>query len=187
MSAAAEHPKAMRIQNPPRERLALVVAAPFDLRLRIEAEGERITACRYTRAATSRADRRTPPVLREAAHQITAYCRKRLQRFDLPMELHGPPLWVAAWRFVAGLEFGEVISYSDAARALGRPGAHRAVAAAMRETPYDLIVPAHRVIGADGTIRGDGGMRRRLLAFEGYRGKIMRASAQPRAVRMRAR
>ena len=111
------------------------------------------------------------PVLREAKAQITAYFRKRLRRFDLPLALHGTPLQIAVWSLVAQLETGELISYSDLARAIGAPRAHRGVAAAMVRTPYDLLIPAHRVIGADGTVRGAGpnSLRRRLLAFEGIR------------------
>ena len=77
----------------------------------------------------------------------------------------------SVWRFVARLEFGEIVSYSDVARIMGRPGAHRGVARAMSESPMELFVPAHRVVGADGTVRGAGpqSMRRRLLAFEGIR------------------
>jgi methylated-DNA-[protein]-cysteine S-methyltransferase len=111
------------------------------------------------------------PLLREARDQINAYFRKRLRRFDLPLALHGTPFQIAVWRLVASLEAGELISYGDVAAAIGAPLAHRGVAAAMRKTPYDLLIPAHRVIGADGRIKGSGAnsLRRRLLAFEGIK------------------
>ena len=111
------------------------------------------------------------PLLREARAQINAYFRKRLRRFDLPLALHGTPFQIAVWQLVASLEVGELISYGDIGRALGRPRAHRTVATAMRETPYDLLIPAHRVIGADGRVKGAGpnSLRRRLLTFEGIK------------------
>jgi O-6-methylguanine DNA methyltransferase len=65
-----------------------------------------------------------------------------------------------------------LVSYADIARAIGRPRAHRGVARAMSRTPLDLFIPAHRVLGADGTIKGDElqtAMRRQLLQFEGFR------------------
>ena len=73
------------------------------------------------------------------------------------------------WDLVSQLEVGELISYGDVARAVGFPGAHRGVAAAMGRSPYDLLIPAHRVVGSDGRIKGAGpnSMRRRLLVFEG--------------------
>jgi methylated-DNA-[protein]-cysteine S-methyltransferase len=108
-------------------------------------------------------------LLREAVRQVRAYFARRLRRFDLPLDLHGTPFQQDVWRFVAGLEVGQLVSYSDLARLVGRPRAHRGVATAMRVTPIDLFIPAHRVVGSDGTVRGAGpnSVRRRLLAFEG--------------------
>jgi O-6-methylguanine DNA methyltransferase len=85
------------------------------------------------------------------------------------LHLEGTPFQIDVWHFVAALEVGELVAYGDLARAIGRPRAHRGVAAAMRRTPIDLFIPAHRVVGADGSVRGAGpnSLRRRLLTFEG--------------------
>ena len=147
-----------------------------DLYLACDAEG--VIASRFTARA-----RRTAPArravtrsasnaaLREAVRQIEAYFARRLVRFELPLVLTGTPFQVAVWHAVAALRVGDLASYAEIARAIGRPNAHRGVASALAQTPLALLIPAHRVVGADGTVRGatPGSMRRRLLAFEGSR------------------
>ncbi len=150
-------------------RAGMTVSTPIGAVLQVAADGGEIVACDFRARARARSTPVRDPLLREARTQLDAYFRKKLRRFDLPLALRGTPFQVAVWQLVASLEVGELISYSDVARALGAPLAHRGVAAAMRKTPYDLLVPAHRVIGADGRIKGAGpnSLRRRLLAFEG--------------------
>ncbi len=147
-----------------------MVALPFGITLAVEAGSDVILASSFCRCKAKRSPG-NHPLLREAERQLNAYARRRLRRFDLPLHLCGTAFQRAVWRLVAQLETGEAISYGDVAKAIGAPGAHRAVAAAMRATPFDLLVPAHRVIGSDGTVRGAGprSLRRRLLAFEDIR------------------
>ncbi|HEX4013851.1 MAG TPA: methylated-DNA--[protein]-cysteine S-methyltransferase [Candidatus Cybelea sp.] len=120
------------------------------------------------RGRRAAAPQRNDPLLREAAVQVRAYFARRLRCFDLPLHLRGTELQVAAWRLVATLSFGEFVSYADVAAAIGRPGRHRGVAAAMSATPLDLFIPAHRVVGADGRVRGaaPNSLRAKLVAFE---------------------
>lgn len=145
------------------------IATPFGLELLIATDGEAIVGSDFVPRARSRARSASHPLLEAAHEQVASYFARRLRRFDLPLALVGTALQIAIWRFVAQLEVGEVISYADVGRALGHPRAHRAVALAMGRSPFDLFVPAHRVIGADGRIKGAGttSMRRRLLHFEG--------------------
>lgn len=118
---------------------------------------------------SARGARVVDPLLREIRKQVAAYCAKRLRRFDLPLSFAGTPFQCRVWQLVSQLEVGEVVSYADVARAIGHPLSYRGVAAAMARAPYDLFIPAHRVVGADGKIKGAGAnsMRRRLVAFEG--------------------
>jgi O-6-methylguanine DNA methyltransferase len=135
----------------------------------VESDGAQLTRSDFLTRCPSGARTPAGALLREAKRQVDAYFRKRLRRFDLPLRLEGTPFQVEVWSFVAGMDVGELVSYGDLARILGRPRAHRAVAAAMRTSPLDLFIPAHRVVGADGTVRGAGygSLRRKLLAFEG--------------------
>ncbi len=150
-------------------RAEMTVSTPIGAVLHVSSEAGEIVGCAFRPRARARSTPVRDPLLREAREQIGAYFRKKLGRFDLPLALHGTAFQVAVWQLVASLEAGELISYGDVAGAIGAPLAHRGVAAAMRKTPYDLLVPAHRVVGADGRIKGAGpnSLRRRLLAFEG--------------------
>ena len=152
-------------------RADMTLSTPVGAVLQVSADAGEIVGCDFHSRARARSTAVRDPLLREARAQIDAYFRKKLRRFDLPLALHGTPFQIAVWRLVASLEVGELISYGDVAGAIGAPLAHRGVAAAMRKTPYDLLIPAHRVIGADGGIKGAGAnsLRRRLLEFEGIK------------------
>ncbi len=145
----------------------LIFETPFGRSLLVVHDGEHIVESSFCAARPARRPRTT--LGREIAAQVRAYLQRRVQRFDLPLLMEGSALHVAAWRAATALRFGETASYAEIAAAIGRPGAHRAVASAMARTPLDLFLPAHRVIGADGSIRGASpdSMRRILLAFEG--------------------
>ena len=147
----------------------IAIETPIGVTLVVDSRGESICAATFSRNLKVEARRTSNALLREAKRQVQAYFKKRLTRFDLPLHFEGTDFQKDVWNFVAGLETGQLVSYSDLARAIGRPRAHRGVAAAMRMTPIDLFVPAHRVVGADGSVRGAGpnSVRRRLLAFEG--------------------
>lgn len=151
----------------PNSRVA--IETPLGVTLVVDSRGDCICAATFSRAHKADTGRPCNALLREAKSQVKAYFNKRLLRFDLPLHFEGTDFQKDVWNFVAGLETGQLISYSDLARSIGRPRAHRGVAAAMRMTPIDLFVPAHRVVGADGSVRGAGpnSLRRRLLAFEG--------------------
>lgn len=150
------------------KRSEAAIQTPLGFSLVVQCVGAQIAGAHFSRNPRPPA-RLSDALLREAKRQVDAYFRKRLVRFDLPLFFEGTDLQKDVWNFVAGLEVGQLVSYGDLARLIGRPRAHRGVAAAMGRTPIDLFVPAHRVVGSDGSVRGAGpnSIRRRLLAFEG--------------------
>jgi methylated-DNA-[protein]-cysteine S-methyltransferase len=113
-----------------------------------------------------------PPssLLHEAAGQLRAYFDGKLREFDLPLSpAYGTDFQRHVWRELEGIPYGETISYAELARRIGRPGASRAVGAANGRNPLPIVVPCHRVIGADGTLTGYGGglpIKRWLLEHE---------------------
>ena len=110
-----------------------------------------------------------PPVLVEAAAQLQAYFEGRLMRFDLPLAPDGTEFQRAAWQALCEIPFGDTITYAEQARRIGRPTATRAIGAANGRNPIPVIVPCHRVIGADGSLTGFAlgtEMKRGLLEHE---------------------
>ena len=111
------------------------------------------------------------PVLDEAERQLEAYFDGELVTFDVPLELHGTEFQRRCWLALAAIPFGQTVSYGEQARRLGLGSdAARAVGAANGQNPLPLVLPCHRVIGADGSLTGFGGglhVKRFLLEHEG--------------------
>ena len=111
------------------------------------------------------------PVLDEADRQLEAYFEGELVTFDLPLELHGTEFQRRCWLALAAIPYGQTVSYGEQARRLGLGSdAARAVGAANGQNPLPLVLPCHRVIGADGSLTGFGGglhVKRFLLEHEG--------------------
>lgn len=115
------------------------------------------------------AEEREDPVLREAKQQLDDYFAGKRRHFDLKLAPHGTEFQTSVWRELSRIPFGTTISYADLARRIGQPKACRAVGAANGRNPIAIIVPCHRVIGADGTLTGYGGgldCKRWLLKHE---------------------
>ncbi|MGI3168609.1 bifunctional transcriptional activator/DNA repair enzyme AdaA [Pseudooceanicola sp. C21-150M6] len=112
---------------------------------------------------------RTAP-MDQAAAELDAYLAGRSPRFDTPLTLHGTPFTRAVWQALRQIPAGDTISYSTLARRLNRPEATRAVARANGANQIAVLIPCHRVIGADGSLTGYGGglwRKEKLLAIEG--------------------
>lgn len=108
------------------------------------------------------------PVL-EAARQLREYFERRRTDFDLPLAPEGTEFQRAVWKRLQGIPYGHTISYGELARRVGNPKASRAVGAANGANPIPIVIPCHRVIGANGKLTGFGGglsVKEALLRLE---------------------
>ena len=96
-------------------------------------------------------------LLARAAEQLAEYFAGERREFDLPLAPRGTGFQERVWRALLAIPFGETRSYGELARAIGRPSASRAVGMANGRNPISIMVPCHRVIGANGTLTGYGG------------------------------
>jgi methylated-DNA-[protein]-cysteine S-methyltransferase len=109
------------------------------------------------------------PVVARAASQLREWFAGQRRQFDLPLDLHGTPFQVKAWRALATIPYGETISYGQQAARIGEPNKARAVGAANGRNPIPIVLPCHRVIGANGALTGYAGgldAKRTLLQHE---------------------
>ena len=110
-----------------------------------------------------------PETLAPAIGQLEAYFRGELRQFDLPIAPRGTPFQLRVWAELLRIPYGATISYGELARRLGDPKLTRAVGAANGANPIAIVIPCHRVIGADGSLTGyAGGLARKadLLRLE---------------------
>ncbi|HJU64057.1 MAG TPA: methylated-DNA--[protein]-cysteine S-methyltransferase [Gemmatimonadaceae bacterium] len=128
-------------------------------------------------AVDFRSEPRETALLRETRDQLGEYFAGCRRRFDLPLDPRGSPFQQRVWSALLEVPYGATCSYMSIARRLGDPRATRAVGAANGRNPIPIIIPCHRVIGADGTLTGYGGgleRKRYLLRLEGalYEGEL---------------
>ena len=113
-----------------------------------------------------------PALIAATARQLDEYFAGERRAFDLPLDLAGSEFQQGVWAQLRRIPYGETVSYGELARRAGRPDVVRAVAAAVGRTPVPIVVPCHRVIGADGSLTGYGGglpRKRALLDLEAGR------------------
>ena len=118
-----------------------------------------------------RKDTKDPPIcLQLCRKQLEEYFEGSGTTFAVPLNLSGTDFQKSAWRALLEIPYGEVMTYGDVAEAIGRPNAARAVGQANNANPAPIIVPCHRVVGAEGDLVGYGsGLWRKewLLDHEG--------------------
>jgi methylated-DNA-[protein]-cysteine S-methyltransferase len=108
-------------------------------------------------------------VVVEACRQLNEYFEGRRKTFSLPLAPEGTAFQCLVWQALTEVAYGETVSYSQLAQRIGRPLAVRAVGAANGQNPIPIVIPCHRVIGADGRLVGFGGglgVKQYLLGLE---------------------
>ena len=109
------------------------------------------------------------PLLRRAEQELAEYFTGKRTAFDLPLAARGTAFQRSVWRAIAAVPFGRTIAYGELAVRAGRPRSVRAAGAATGRNPWAVVVPCHRIVGADGTLTGYAGgldRKRALLALE---------------------
>jgi methylated-DNA-[protein]-cysteine S-methyltransferase len=127
------------------------------------------------RPATATLGERDDTVLPGLVAQLRAYLAGALQEFDVELAPVGTPFQREVWAALRRVPYGTTTTYGALAAAIGRPTAVRAVGAANGRNPFCLVVPCHRVVGADGSLTGyAGGLERKrfLLDLEAGRGVL---------------
>ena len=111
------------------------------------------------------------PVLKRVSQQLTEYFAGQRSEFDVPLDLRcGTAFQQSVWQALLAIPQGDVVSYGEVSRRIGKPAAVRAVGGAIGRNPVSIIVPCHRVMGSNGTLTGyAGGLERKaaLLRLEG--------------------
>jgi methylated-DNA-[protein]-cysteine S-methyltransferase len=137
--------------------------------LRLSADDDALTGIeRVTRASKTG----TPPndVLQRAAQELADYFSGKRNRFSVPVKFDGTDFQEHVWKALQRIPFGETRSYGQIAHSIGKPAAVRAIGGACHRNPLMIIVPCHRVVGANGSLTGFGGglpMKEWLLKHEG--------------------
>lgn len=113
------------------------------------------------------------PWLHQAALELVAYWQDPWRGFSVPLDLQGTPFQRQVWQALSTIPAGQTRSYADIARQIGRPAAVRAVGAANGANPVGLVVPCHRVIGANGALTGyAAGVQRKAALLRHEAGQV---------------
>lgn len=134
--------------------------------LTLQADEAAVTAIRFGAGGAQDAS----PLLDAAEAQLREYFAGARRTFDLPLAPHGTAFQQRVWTALRAIPYGETRTYGELAAAIGSPNASRAVGMANHRNPISIVIPCHRVIGANGTLTGYAGgleIKQKLLALEG--------------------
>jgi methylated-DNA-[protein]-cysteine S-methyltransferase len=138
--------------------------------LTITASERGLTELRFPgRASILAEDDRCPEALSPTREQLDQYFAGERRDFELALDFAGTPFQQRVWQRLLEIPYGSTLSYSQLAEAVGRPDILRGVAATVGRTPIPIVIPCHRVVGANGALTGYGGgldRKRALLDLE---------------------
>ncbi|MHC1680012.1 MAG: methylated-DNA--[protein]-cysteine S-methyltransferase [Methanomassiliicoccales archaeon] len=109
------------------------------------------------------------PLLEMAAVQISEYLQGKRHKFTVPLAPKGSDFAMKVWKEMLAIPYGDVRTYGELAKAIGRPEAARAVGQACNRNPISILIPCHRVVGAGGKLTGYAGgleLKEKLLRLE---------------------
>ena len=140
--------------------------------LAADEEKQAVTRLYLPNSPTPRLMSRETPLLARGRTQLLEYLSGLRREFDLPLAPEGTPFQQRVWAQLQCIPWGETRSYRDLATAVGCPKGFRAVGMANKRNPIPILIPCHRVIGADGSLTGYAGgpeLKRALLRLEGHK------------------
>ncbi len=134
--------------------------------LEIRDDGCSLTAVRFALGEV-KPGAEASPLARRARAQLSEYFAGRRKTFDLPLAARGTPFQQKVWDFLRRIPYGQTRSYGQIAAAAGNPRACRAVGMANNKNPLGIVVPCHRVVGANGALTGyAGGLDKKAFLLE---------------------
>jgi methylated-DNA-[protein]-cysteine S-methyltransferase len=137
--------------------------------LTLVGDKDRLSGLLFSDRTAPREAGRDSDAFSEATRQLSEYFEGQRRCFELELDFGGTPFQRAVWEQLAGLPYGDTVSYTELAGLVGRPHSVRAVAGAVARTPIPVVIPCHRVVGVDGALTGYlGGLGRKaaLLSLE---------------------
>lgn len=139
--------------------------------LKLEDNGEALTGLYFVSEDEYEAGAPSA-IAKRAEAQLMEYFKGERKEFDIQLMPSGTPFQMKVWNALQTIPYGETKSYGKIAAQIGKPRACRAVGMANNRNPISIIIPCHRVIGADGSLTGYGGgldIKRTLLTLEGVK------------------
>ncbi len=134
----------------------------------IEENNNELVSLKFNKTSLNFNDK--SPVIKLTIQQLREYFNAKRTNFDLPLNILGTDFQKSVWKKVSKVPYGKTKSYSEISKQLENPGAIRAIGAANGKNNFHIIIPCHRIIGADGSLTGYAGgldVKKQLLELEG--------------------